>query len=35
MLDYKSIKAISAQRGLIDIIIEKDYVLDWILWGIS
>jgi len=35
MLDYKSIKAISAQRGLIDILIEKDYVLDWILWGIS
>lgn len=35
MLDYKRIKEISAIKGVIDIVVEKDYILDWILWGIS
>lgn len=35
MIDYSRIKSISAERGVLDIVIEKDYVLDWALWGIS
>lgn len=35
MLDYEKIKEISAQKGVLDIVVEKDYILDWILWGIS
>jgi predicted nucleotidyltransferase component of viral defense system len=35
MLDYEKIKEISAQKGVMDIVVEKDYILDWVLWGIS
>ncbi len=35
MLDYEKIKEISAQKGVLDIVVEKDYILDWVLWGIS
>lgn len=35
MLDYEEIRAISAKRGILEIVVEKDYILDWILWGIS
>lgn len=35
MLDLNTIKEISGQKGVSEIIIEKDYVLDWLLWGIS
>ena len=35
MLDYEKIKEISAQKGVLDIVVEKDYILDWILFGIS
>ncbi|MEW6002147.1 MAG: nucleotidyl transferase AbiEii/AbiGii toxin family protein [Nitrospirota bacterium] len=35
MLDYEKIKAISAEKGVLEIVVEKDYILDWILWGIS
>lgn len=35
VLDYEEIRAISAKRGILEIVVEKDYVLDWILWGIS
>ncbi|MDP3012902.1 MAG: nucleotidyl transferase AbiEii/AbiGii toxin family protein, partial [Candidatus Subteraquimicrobiales bacterium] len=32
---YEKIKEISAQKGVLDIVVEKDYILDWVLWGIS
>lgn len=35
MLDFFKIKEISAAKGVLDIVIEKDYILDWLLWGIS
>lgn len=35
MIDYGKIKTISAQKGILDIVVEKDYILDWVLWGIS
>ena len=35
MIDYEKIKEISARKGVLDIVVEKDYILDWILWGIS
>lgn len=35
MIDYRKIKSIAADKGVMDIVIEKDYILDWILWGIS
>lgn len=35
MIDYEEIKKIGAIKGVSDIIIEKDYILDWILWGVS
>lgn len=35
MLDLNTIKEISAQRGVSEVIIEKDYVLDWLLWGLA
>lgn len=35
MLDYEKIREISAQKGILDIVVEKDYILDWVLWGIS
>lgn len=35
MLGYEKIKEISAQKGVLDIVVEKDYILDWVLWGIS
>lgn len=35
MLAYETIRSISAQKGLLEVVVEKDYVLDWILWGIS
>jgi predicted nucleotidyltransferase component of viral defense system len=35
MISYSRIKSIAAERGVLDIVIEKDYVLDWILWGLS
>lgn len=35
MLAYETIKSISAQKGILEVVVEKDYVLDWILWGIS
>lgn len=35
MLDHEKIKAVSAQTGLLEVVVEKDYVLDWILWGVS
>jgi len=35
VLDYEKIKSISAQKGVLDVVIEKDYILDWVLWGIS
>lgn len=35
VLLYEDIKEISAQAGVLDIVVEKDYVLDWVLWGIS
>lgn len=35
MFDNEVIKQIAAQRGLLDIVVEKNYVLDWMLWGIS
>ena len=35
VLDYEEIRGISAKRGILEIVVEKDYVLDWILWGIS
>jgi predicted nucleotidyltransferase component of viral defense system len=33
MLDYETIRTISAQKGVLEVVVEKDYVLDWILWG--
>lgn len=35
MISNENIKSIAAEKGVMDIVIEKDYVLDWILWGIS
>lgn len=35
MIGYDRIKALAAEKGLLDIVIEKDYVLDWVLWAIS
>src|SRR4030042_2234018 len=35
MLAYEKIKYISAQKEILDIVVEKDYILDWVLWGIS
>jgi len=35
MLNYEKIKEISAEKGVGDFIVEKDYVLDWVLWGIA
>jgi predicted nucleotidyltransferase component of viral defense system len=35
MLTYEAIKEISAEKGVADFIVEKDYVLDWVLWGIA
>lgn len=35
VLDYEKIKEISAQKGLLDIVVERDYILDWVLLGIS
>lgn len=35
MLNYEKIKEISAEKGILDTIVEKDYILDWILWGIT
>lgn len=35
MLDLNTIKEVSAQRGVSEVIIEKDYVLDWLVWGLS
>jgi len=34
MLDYETIRTISAQKGILEVVVEKDYVLGWILWGI-
>lgn len=34
MLNYEKIKEISAREGVLDIVVEKDYILDWVLWGI-
>src|SRR4030067_2692033 len=35
MLAYETIRSISAQKGILEVVVEKDYVLDWVLWGIS
>jgi len=35
MIDIKTIQSISAQKGVQEIVVEKDYILDWLLWGIS
>lgn len=35
MINYSKIRSIAAEKKLMDIVIEKDYVLDWILWGVS
>lgn len=35
MLGYETIKEIAAQKEILDTVVEKDYILDWILWGIS
>ncbi|MDI6698627.1 MAG: nucleotidyl transferase AbiEii/AbiGii toxin family protein [Candidatus Saccharicenans sp.] len=35
MIDYQTIKSIAADKGVMEIVAEKDYILDWILWGIS
>jgi predicted nucleotidyltransferase component of viral defense system len=35
VLDSGKIREISSQKGILEIVVEKDYVLDWILWGIS
>ena len=35
MINYQKIRSIAADKGIMDIVIEKDYILDWILWGIS
>jgi len=34
MLDLHTIKEISGRKNVSEIIIEKDYILDWLLWGI-
>jgi predicted nucleotidyltransferase component of viral defense system len=35
VLTYEKIREIYAQKGILEIVVEKDYILDWILWGIS
>lgn len=35
MLDLNTIKEVSGQREVSEVIIEKDYILDWLLWGLS
>jgi len=35
MISNQKIGSIAADKRVMDIVIEKDYVLDWILWGIS
>jgi len=31
MLGYETIRMIAAQKGVLEVVVEKDYVLDWIL----
>jgi len=35
MLTIKDINKLAAQKGVSDVIVEKDYILDWMLWGIA
>ncbi|HIC91777.1 MAG TPA: hypothetical protein EYP21_06915 [Syntrophaceae bacterium] len=35
MISVEDIKRLSAERKVHEIIIEKDYILDWILFGLS
>lgn len=35
MIDYTKIKEIAGAKGVLDVVVEKDYILDWLLWGIS
>lgn len=35
MIESGRIKTLAAEKGVLDIVIEKDYVLDWVLWAIS
>lgn len=35
MLAIKDINKLAAQKNVSDVIVEKDYILDWILWGIA
>ena len=35
MLPSQDINKLSAQKNVSDVIVEKDYILDWVLWGIA
>lgn len=35
MLSSQDINKLSAQKSVSDVIVEKDYTLDWVLWGIA
>lgn len=35
MINIEDIKRISAEKRVHEIVVEKDYILDWVLWGIS
>ena len=35
MIDIEVIKEKAAKRGVPEIVVEKDYIQDWLLWGIS
>ncbi|MDD2772655.1 MAG: nucleotidyl transferase AbiEii/AbiGii toxin family protein [Elusimicrobiales bacterium] len=35
MLTIKDINKLAAQKGVSDVIVEKDYILDWMLWGVA
>lgn len=35
MIGLDKVQEIAAQKGISESLIEKDYILDWVLWGIS
>ena len=35
MISYEDIKNLSAENGVSEHIIEKNYVIGWVLWGIG
>ena len=35
MLSSQDINKLSAQKSVSDVTVEKDYILDWVLWGIA